>query len=41
LPILEQLQPLGAVGLYALAMASLLGQIGSKLAQLRGETSAS
>lgn len=40
LPVIEQLQPLGTVGLYALVMASLLGQIGTKLAKLRGEAAA-
>lgn len=37
LPIVEQLQPLGTIGLYALTIAALLGQIGTKLAALRGE----
>ena len=41
LPIVEQLQPLGTVALYALVMVALLGQIGSKLVALRGEATAS
>jgi hypothetical protein len=41
LPVVEQLQPLGTVALYALVMAALLGQIGTKLMALRGEQAAS
>ncbi len=41
LPVIEQLQPLGTVALYALVLAALLGQIGTKLSALRGETAAS
>lgn len=40
LPVLEQIQPLGTLALYALVMAALLGQVGSKLAALRGEPTA-
>jgi len=36
LPVLEQLQPLGTIALYALVLAALLGQIGTKLNVLRG-----
>lgn len=40
LPVIEQLQPLGTVALYALVMVALLGQIGTKLVVLRGEQAA-
>jgi hypothetical protein len=41
LPVIEQLQPLGTAALYALVLVALLGQVGTKLALLRGDTTAS
>lgn len=41
LPIVEQLQPIGAVGLYLPVAAALIAQIGQKWSRLRGSDATS